>query len=44
MSSFPWMNLPLHKFRTSDNATLFFYKRCASCESKGTLLFLSGWS
>jgi hypothetical protein len=44
MSIFPWADLPLHKFRTSDNATLFFYKRCAKCESKGTLLFVSGWS
>ena len=44
MKKFPWANLPLHKFITSDNATLFFYKRCAKHESKGTLLFLSGWS
>ena len=44
MKSFPWTELPLQKFKTSDNATLFFYKRCALCESKGTLIFLMGWS
>lgn len=44
MKSFPWANLPLQKFKTSDNATLFFYKRCAKCECKGTLLFLMGWT
>jgi pimeloyl-ACP methyl ester carboxylesterase len=44
MKSFPWANLPLQKFKTSDNATLFYYKRCAKCECKGTLLFLMGWT
>lgn len=44
MKKFPWANLLLRKFITSDNATLFFYKKCAKNESKGTLLFLSGWS
>ena len=44
MTTFPWVDMRLHKFKTSDNATLFFYKRSASCNPKGTLLFLLGWS
>jgi len=41
---YPWENFPLQEFKTSDNATLFYYKRCAKCKPKGTLLFLNGWS
>lgn len=41
---YPWENFPLQEFKTSDNATLFYYKRCAKCKPKGTLLFLEGWS
>ena len=39
---YPWENFPLQEFKTSDNATLFYYKRCAKCNPKGTLLFLEG--
>jgi pimeloyl-ACP methyl ester carboxylesterase len=45
-TTFPWADLPLREFITSDGATCFFYGRKASncfC-SKGTLLFVSGWS
>lgn len=41
---FPWKNLPLQKFTSSDNAGLFYYKRLAKNKSLGTLLFLCGWS
>jgi non-heme chloroperoxidase len=41
---FPWKNLPLQEFTTSDNATLFYYKRLAKDKPLGTLLFLCGWS
>ncbi len=43
---FPWTELPLNEFKTSDNATCFYYERQASniCCLKGTLLFLLGWS
>lgn len=41
---FPWKDLPLIKYKTSDNANLFFYRRKAKNKSKGTLLFLCGWS
>lgn len=46
ISTFPYADLPLNEFRTSDGATCFYYERKASkcyC-SKGTLLFLLGWS
>jgi non-heme chloroperoxidase len=42
--TFPWKNLPLQKFTSSDNATLFYYKKLAKNKSLGTLLFLCGWS
>ena len=42
--TFPWKNLPLQKFTSSDNAGLFYYKRLAKNKSLGTLLFLCGWS
>lgn len=42
--TFPWKNLPLQEFTSSDNATLFYYKRLAKNKSLGTLLFLCGWS
>lgn len=40
----PWKNLPLQEFTSSDNATLFYYKRLAKNKCLGTLLFLCGWS
>jgi len=42
--TFPWKNLPLQEFTSSDNATLFYYKRLAKNKCLGTLLFLCGWS
>lgn len=42
--TFPWKNLPLQEFTSSDNAGLFYYKRLAKNKSLGTLLFLCGWS
>jgi pimeloyl-ACP methyl ester carboxylesterase len=41
---FPWKNLPLQEFTSSDNAALFYYKRLAKKKPLGTLLFLCGWS
>ena len=42
----PWKNLALKEFKSSDNATLFYYKKSASAKTKplGTLLILCGWS
>ena len=42
--TFPWKNLPLQEFTSSDNAGLFYYKRLAKNKPLGTLLFLCGWS
>jgi len=42
--TFPWKNLSLQEFTSSDNATLFYYKRLAKNKCLGTLLFLCGWS
>lgn len=45
MTYFPWKNLPLNKFITSDNATMFYYKKCLEKKkSIGTLVYLCGWS
>ena len=41
---FPWKNLPLQEFTSSDNAALFYYKRMAKNKPLGRLLFLCGWS
>lgn len=41
---FPWKKLKLREFVTSDNATLFYYKRYAkSKQSLGTMLIVPGW-
>ena len=46
MTNFPWKNLALKEFKSSDDANLFYYKRRASVKNKplGTLLILCGWS
>ena len=46
MTNFPWKNLHLKIFKSSDDANLFYYKRCATAKNKplGTLLILCGWS
>ena len=46
MTNFPWKNLHLKNFKSSDDANLFYYKRCATAKNKplGTLLILCGWS
>jgi hypothetical protein len=39
-----WKELPLKEFKSSDNATLFYYKKSSKSKPIGTLLFLCGWS
>lgn len=45
MTNFPFKNLHLKNFKSSDDANLFYYKRCATSNKPlGTLLILCGWS